>query len=302
MEFLTTFEPDKVGAFLNVPSEVYHSAPGDSNSSLKAIGVSPLDYKRYKTGQVKREETEYMEYGQLFHSAVLENRDLSELCYVQPELYAEGTKPWHNGAKECRQWREMHADKPILSAYDFEQLKKEVTYVKNHRDFGLLLGAYTEVSCFARDPETGYLLKGRLDALKYFPVPGVRDRWLIGDVKTCQDASTAGFSREILKRKYHVQAAMYRRIVRRLTKCDDVLFVFFAVEKGPCMKMNVRFLSQQAMDVGDKVLDKYMATLRACRITDTWPEWADQEDAIGYIDLPDFCYENEELTGLTEIE
>lgn len=297
MEFKTKFQPDTEGVFLGVPSEIYHSAPGESNSSMAALSRSPLDYKRYKDGLVAREATEFMEYGQLFHSAVLENGSLKDLCYLQPELYADGTKPWHNGAKECKAWCEMHNDKPILSRREYEQLKAEVEYVKKHRAWAsFLFGGHAEVSCFARDPATGLLLKGRLDCLRVIPNGG----WLITDLKTTQDASTHGFSREILTRKYHVQAAHYRRLINLLDPGVPVLFAFIPVEKGRCIKVNPRYLARQAMDLGEKVLDANLEKIVSCRRTNRWPEWHDDTDQIEYIDLPDFVYQDtDSLSGMT---
>lgn len=299
VKFRTDFVENETGIFIGVPSEIYHKAPGESNSSLKLLQRSPKDYKRIKDG-ADRVVTDAMEYGTLFHAAVLENRTLDEMVHVRPETYGEN-KPWHGGANECKKWLAAHEDKPVLTAAEFKLLKEEVDYVKHHPLVQYpLLGAYSEVSLFARAEETGYLLKCRTDALKYTPMNG-QDAWLITDVKTCLDGTTEAFAREILKRKYHVQAAMYRRIVRKLTKCQDVKFCFIIVEKGRFMKVNVRFLSAQAMDLGDKVIDDYLAILRRCRVGNVWPEWSDQEEGIGYIDLPDFVYEDVDvLTGMTE--
>lgn len=289
------FEAEKVGAFAGVPAEVYHAAPGESKSMLDVLARSPRDYHLIKTGQLSKPTTDAMEYGQLFHSAILENKTPEELVHIRPDTYGKENKPWHGGALECKKWLAEHTDKPVLTTEEFKQFVTETNYVRRHRHFSLL-GAHTELSCFARDRETGYLLKGRFDALQYFG----GNLWIIYDVKTTRDASTRAFSAEILKRRYHVQAAQYRRILQRLVPDADIKFCFLAVEKGRFLKMNVKFLATQAMDLGDKVIDENMQLLRRCRISDTWPEWADSEENAGTIDLPEFVYGDKDvLTGMT---
>ena len=59
-----------------------------------------------------------------------------------------------------------------------------------------------EASIFVEDPGTGQLLKARPDI--YSEKLG-----MMGDVKTCQDASPRRFGREIFTRGYYIQAAHY---------------------------------------------------------------------------------------------
>jgi exodeoxyribonuclease VIII len=297
MEFKTEFVPETVGAFLNVPSAVYHSAPGESNSSLKSLFRSPKDYALAKAGLIPREQTDAMGYGQVFHSIVLENKKLEDLCHIRPETYGPEKKPWHGGAKECKEWVEKHRDRIVLDKADADAITTETDYLKGHPKMRILDGCMTEVSCFARACEPGYLIKARFDALKQIGP----DSWLIADVKTTLDASTHAFSREILKRKYHVQAAIYRRVLRKLAKTENVSFLFVALEKGKVPKANFRFLSAQAMDLGEQEFDSCIDTLKKCRMSGSYPDWTDEEENIGYIDLPDFVYgDTEVLTGMTE--
>jgi len=59
-----------------------------------------------------------------------------------------------------------------------------------------------EASIFVNDPNTGQLLKSRPDIFS-------EKLGMMGDVKTCQDASPRKFGREIFMRGYHLQAAHY---------------------------------------------------------------------------------------------
>ncbi len=287
---------DQTGIFVGVKDADYRAAPGYSNSELKLLRQSPRDFNLMKEGKLAKTTTDAMEYGKLFHSAVLDNRKVSEMVHIQPTHYGPELKPWHNGAAICKDWNAHHTDKPVLTDAEFNQLSEEVKYVKNHKRFGTILGSYTEVSLFARAPDTGYLLKGRLDIL----VCRGENQYIIGDLKTMVDASTAAMSREILSRGYHIQAAHYRYLLKKLIPDAEVKYLIGGIQKGKHMKCNFRYLSNGAMDVGEQAMMANLDLLKKCRLSNNWPEWHDEEDGIGYVDLPDYCYNDLELTGATE--
>jgi hypothetical protein len=295
MEFLTQFKPNTPGAFLNVPMDVYQAAPGESKSSLDLLVDSPIDYRRTKDGLIPKEVTDAMEFGTILHGSVFEGQRSS--YHVRPATYSEDFKPWNGNAKLCKDWLDAHQDKPVLTADRAAYVKSATEYVRSHPKCAELInGGHAEVSCFAYDEETGLLLKGRMD----YVIPG-EQFFTVPDLKTTADASTEEFRGTISKRRYHVQAAIYRRILRALG-APDVRFYFIALQTRALPKVNVRELNPRAMDLGDTVLDDDLMTLKACRESHRWPEWRDESPtgAVQHIDLPDFAYSDEELlTGMT---
>jgi hypothetical protein len=225
--------------------------------------------------------------------------------HVHPATYGPENKKWNGNANECKEWFARHNDKPVLGPDEYAQFLVETAYVKSHPKFvGVALGAMKEVSLFARHKEYGYLMKGRLDLLRYCG----GDTWLITDLKTTRDASKRAFSAEILKRRYHVQAAQYVRLLQYLVPTAKIIYALAAMEKGRFMKVNVHYLSYQAIDLGDKVVEANMDLLRACRIQNYWPEWPEmatqdrdkRDTQIDFIDLPDYVYQDKDiLSGMT---
>jgi hypothetical protein len=286
--FRTDFKPDTEGLFLNVPMDVYQAAPGESKSALNVLMDSPLDYYRWKTGLIKREETDAMRLGTILHLSAVE-RTVAKF-HVRPETYGPENKPWNANAKECKAWIKAHADAPIYTAERAKFIESVSGYVANHpKASGLLSGGHAEVSCFARDPETGLMLKGRLDYI----IPG-DDYWTVPDLKSTIDASTRAFERTVFKLRYYVQAGMYRKILK-LLGVPDVRYYLVALETGQLPKLNVKELNPRAMEQGEVELKEALQTLIECRKSGVWPEWIDESatGAIQHIDLPEYAYDDE---------
>lgn len=261
-------------------------------SQLTPFSRSPLDAKRERDGLTARESTEAMELGSALHALVLEGR---EGFYVRPDTYGAEGKKWNGNANECKAWAEAHQDKPVLSAGAVAKLRATASYVLQHSKAGpLLTGGHPEVSIYADDAESGLSIKGRLDYLQIGP-----DYVSIIDLKRTQDASTEELAKTIRYRRYHVQAAMYRRLVRACG-ADAVRYFFVAIEDGQLPKVNVRELNPRAIDLGDEILDADLAKYAECKRSGIWPEWADDGPGVACIDLPEWCYPEPVLTGMTK--
>lgn len=291
----TAFKPDTPGAFSGLTMAEYQSAPGLSKSKCDTLTRSPLDFSRMLDGTLKRTSIDALETGTTYHAGLFEKR---ADYYTQPETYGPDAKKWNGNATECKAWLAAHADKAIFTLREAAAITAGIAYIAAHPLAAQILGktgAVAEVSLFAREETNGFVIKGRADWL-----------WVdengcvcVADLKTTTDATTRGFSRDILARRYHVQAAFYRYILRRLG-CDDFKWFFIAFEKGPAPKCNVRQLAAQAMDEGERQLERDFALYWQCRIANHWPEFHDSEPAINFIDLPDFVYGDvSTLAGMT---
>lgn len=285
--FESAFKPEKPGAFLGLPSDDYHAAPGTSKSALDKLHRSPLDYQRWRANFLQDEPTEAMTGGRLLHALVLENR---RDWTVKPETYGPENKKWNGNAGECRAWMDAHRDEIVISHAEAVLLEMQAVYVRTHPVAGpLLRDGLAEVSVFARREGTGQLMKGRLD---YVRQNG--DETQIIDLKRMNDATTRALSREISNRRYHVQAAMYRRLLQRLGVSGRISFILIALENGDAPKVNVRQLAETAIDIGEKALDADLDAQRRYAIDMRYPEFADSSDFVGSVDLPDWAYADEQ--------
>ncbi len=192
--------------------EVYHGCDGVSNSMLKLYIECPAKYKaKYITGELVAKESKALDVGRAAHCLVLEPEKFHGAFVRQPsEIKVRRGKVWD-------EFKELHADKTILTAEDWEVCQRiRASVERSHFGSRLLYGGKPEVSYFKRDEETGLVIKCRADYV-------LGD--LIVDVKTAASAHPEEFSRVAKRLGYHMQDAMYRDI----TGLPE--FAFLAVEK-----------------------------------------------------------------------
>lgn len=259
----------------------YRSDPGISKSALDRLHRSPAEYRDYMDGKIPDAPTASMEFGTMLHALVL---DEPLPFYVQPDTYQsdDGPKKWNNNAGVCKAWCADHCDRTIISAAEARKLSDLSAAVKSDTRAKMLLDAAinTEASCFVTDEKTRLRLKGR---------PDIIGPDFIADIKTTSDASTFALSRTIAEFRYHVQAAMYRRILRQLGR-DTKHWYFIAVETGSYPRINVRRLTDLAIVQGEVDLDADLERLQQCMEDGCWPGLSGDGDEIGDVDIPMWAY------------
>ena len=268
----------------------YFAAPGVSKSALDDFARCPAYFKARQDGLIQRTSTPAMEFGTLLHNLVL----LGRADYH--------TKPdgMTFASKEGKAWKAEHSDLPIVSAETAAELQGMASAILRHPHAAPLFGkGRAEVALFGTHKETGLPIKGRADWIG--ALPGGKHR--IVDIKTTADASNAGFARSIANYRYHVQAAMYCELANQNgLQVDD--FYFIAIEKGDVPLINVRVLSQAAIELGKITLDAQLRDLKACSESDFWPDYSGADNGPGVIDLPPWSYTDTtgcELTGVDEV-
>lgn len=190
-----------------------------SFSSLSAFAVSPKAFINYKLA--KFEQTEAMLLGQLVHMMVLEPDAVAESFIEAPEVNGatkEGKSVWHE--LYCQYVEQVPAEGfkmtigdiqtaikastglAILPAKTFEAARLRADAIKENQVAAQYLQGQAEVKL----PE-GFKLfsipfSGRADLVNL-------DHGFIMDIKTMADATRNNAAREIVKKKYHWQAAIY---------------------------------------------------------------------------------------------
>ena len=146
--------------------------------------------------------------------------------------------------------------------------------LSNRTASGILRGSTCETSLFWEEKRhsEAFACKARADIFD-------RQTKIIGDLKTCQDASPSAFAKDVWNHKYHWQAEWYLRGVRKLTG-EDWTFVFIAVEKTPPFAVAVYVLAEGrnghpvaiATAQIEPLLDQYVECLKS----DSWPGYSDR--------------------------
>jgi hypothetical protein len=284
----TPFAPGTEGVWLNLPAEVYHRAPGVSQSTLKEFGeyASPLHYKARK----KKVATADMEFGTICHTAVLEPGNLDKAYYIQPEKYpavikgkkgepdSTIAKDWHNGADWCKDWVREHDDRPIIDKEREADIPIIVKRVSALPEFGSALKhGQREVSFFKLDEATGLLLKCRVDV---WAVQSDGDydgvKWIF-DLKKVQSggASREEFSRSIADFGYHIQAASYMHIT------GAAHFVFVPFDDAEPFDACQWEIEQADLDAGAFEYRRLLNEFAVCLKSDLWTGYRGGIDKIG---------------------
>jgi exodeoxyribonuclease VIII len=265
---LTQFEPNTEGVWLDLPAEVYHKAPGVSQSRLKEFDehATPLHYKNRKP----KLPTPDMEFGTICHTAVLEPDNMPRAYYLQPETYPDEKgklKPWHGGSTWCKNWLATHADRPVIDKEAELRIAQAAKRVIALPEFGAALRAgQREVSCFKKDAATGLLCKCRLDCMATTE-DGVT--WIF-DMKKVQsgEADHDNFQKTALDRGYHIQAASYLQLT------GASRFVFVPFDDDVPFDAAQWELDEDVLKLGAVEYRRILNAFAECVYNDEWPGYA----------------------------
>jgi exodeoxyribonuclease VIII len=226
--------------------------------------------------------TEAMIRGSVVDTLLCEPEKLTERFHIRPPTYGPEAKKWNSNANECKEWIASHIDKPIVPAdmlMDAEAMVAAVNAEPKARH--LLEKAQSQVTVTWESNRSTMGLAGRPDF--------VGERFA-ADLKTCRSANPRSLSHAILQYRYHVQAALYVDGLRANgMDCNDFYFIF--VDNSTRPKVNVRLLTQKALDLGRFTYTQQLAILNECIENDRWPGYSGTEDEpVKMIDVPEWAY------------
>lgn len=262
-----------------IPAADYFAAPGLSNSDMKDLAVSPLRfwYRRVNPDAPLEEPSPEMRFGSALHCAILEPSEfdsryacelippegcLDAISDLRAALEAIGQKA-HGSAKGpiIQQVRQALPNAPILSILEAEHAERNIgKAIFKADDWRRIQGAaealrneprvqeilsegQAEVAMFAHDPETGVLLKAKMDWIR--PT-------LTADLKSFSQKRGKSIDHSVCDaiwyERYHWQAYLYSFIrslqegsgKRGAQKAPEFVFIF--VESDPPHEVRIRVL------------------------------------------------------------
>ena len=239
---------------MHLEDEIYRSAPGINNSTLKLMRLSPAHYIN-AIENPKKEDTAAFQFGRMVHKVILEPH--FNMPYV---IRPDGMK---FSTKEGREWKERQ-NLPIISMDEHEAIEAIKNNVLKHKVGSILADSdtKTEVSFFKRETSTGLLLKCRCDAVV------MDDSWNVTkilDLKTTEEATASSFTRSCNNFGYARQAAFYGLV----TGCWD--FTFIAVEKTVAHQVQAFRISQSSTSAALRQIMSDLARIKECLETKVWP-------------------------------
>ena len=189
------------GLYPNIPEADYRAWSALSYSSAKSLLRSGQHYRQAIDHPPPA--TAATELGTDLHSRVLLGKQGFDALYL---ALPEGLDCRRTADKKLRDELREQAEsegrliRPAATLAVIEAMAASVE--GNHLAVALLAGAEIELSMSFIDPTTGCPAKGRMDAFR-------RDAGAVIDLKTCLDASPAGFARQCLNYGYGIQCAAY---------------------------------------------------------------------------------------------
>lgn len=258
----------------------YHSGAGISCTGLKKIAVSPAHYKH---GEFK--QTAAMFTGSATHSAILE----PDLFSKQYAFLPQGKD---RRSSEYKALCAEHGADNVLTNLDRFQILQMQRAVKANPVANKWLyeeEGRNELSVYAKDPETGVLVRCRFDRLL--------NRGFSPDLKTTVDASHRGFSNAIAKYGYAFQAAFYMDTFEWATGDKLEGFGFVAVEsKAPYNVMCYR-LDDESIEIGRSQYRAALNKYAECLESGVWHGYDDCELEM-LIGLPDWMLEKHDSVNI----
>lgn len=249
---------------LNMPNEAYHAYDGISKSGLDLIARSPAHYA-YRE---HREPTRAMAIGSATHAAILEPDVFASEYMLLRDVKDRRASAYKEAVK-------AYGDDKVLTGKEADSVIGMQNALHMNPEAKVLLDAdgWTEIACFATDPETGVLVKCKFDKLlKDLRAP---------DIKTTIDLRD--FAKSVANYRYHVQQAFYSDVFFWATGLTLKEFQFLAVEKDAPNASRLFTLDDPSVEYGRKLYREALNVYAECLRTDEWPL---PDGGTEYITLP----------------
>ena len=263
----------------NLPFNIYRDSQGMNSSGLKEILRSPAHFYQHRFNRVDERTSDDLEFGRLFHFAILEPKLFKEKHLVEPVfqgLTQKGEMSFQSKeAKEKRAewWASLPTDAIVVKTKWVKQLTGMANNILNHKLISkLLTSGVRETTLWWNDQETGELCKSRPDF--------VSEKYGIIDLKTTRDAREEYFKRAIMNYNYHLQAGHYLDGARVSGVCRHDAFTFIAIEKEPPYAIAVYPCGRSVLGVGDQWRSKAMKIYARCKKEGRWPGYNEQARMI----------------------
>jgi len=266
----------QVGIYRDLDIEAYHSGGGVSRSGLMEFNKTPAHYWNayLNPDRPKKEPTEAMNFGNAFHTFILENDKFESRFCVKPEqmllkdlvdLYGKdkGRVLFDQQKDELAGFLLKSSHKTVLTEQQVETLHLMKQSLMNHdKAPGLIEDGLYEHSVFWEDPHSGVLCKTR---------PDIWHGNMTVDLKTIAAADERSFVNAMMAHGYHIQSAMNREGIRATNGTDIKTHVFLCVEKTFPYSIGVYILDISALELAQVKFKNLVTSFAECKRNDVWP-------------------------------
>lgn len=264
--------------------EYYHgefAAAYVSKSGLDTFAKSPaIYYARHLDPDrpPRPEPTPAMVLGTMTHCAVLEPDTFADRYAIAPKFDRRTTAGKADDAafRAALKYGQEIAEKIMVDqAHAMAASVRRIAPVAQ-----LLASGDAEVSAYFTEPASGVQCRIRPDW-----VSPAGDGVILADLKTCLDASPAGFARAVANFSYDLQAAFYSDGWEYATGQKVHGFVFMAVEKEHPFAAAPYMLDESDIDRARRKYGRLLMAYAECLRSNVWPGYTQPEE-IRLLKLP----------------
>ena len=244
----------------------YHATDAISSSDVKMVFSKSLAHWKSK---VYRSSTVF-DIGTCVHAMVLED---GKGMVRGPET------------RRGKAWTELYDETQasggtLLTATDYDLAQNVAHSVLLHPSGQRMAGGtvVNEASFFATDKATGLEIKCRPDS--FYAGKHMQGKGVIYDIKTCQDASPRGVSKDMVSYNYAIQAAFYLYCLQQAGHKVDQ-FVFVNVEKTAPYAVSTNVLSPEYLAWGKQQMHLTLDKIAKANEAQHWDTgWSDTTNVV----------------------
>lgn len=258
-------------------SQEYHSSLGISSTAFKEFLKSPKHFQTYM--QQKREQTQALYDGGMFHSIFLEGKE--------PVCMPKFDRRTKEGKAAAEEWEAKNKGELVYDWFSTSEANQTALDRLNGMAEALsrkpkvqeiFSEGIAERSFYAQDA-SGLYMKARTDWLT--------NDGIIVDIKTTsKSAKPDTFQKSIFDYGYYVSLAWYCKVLSQALgkKIDTCLLI--AIEKEAPYESSVYLLKDSVLHLGHQLIDRALPQLASCIEKDYWPGY---DETILEVGIPDWA-------------
>lgn len=268
-------------AIIGLPAELYH---GDRSavcrSQLQEVLRSSAHFRAKVTAPAKP-STASQRLGTAVHCALLETNE-----FLRSYFASTAAK---RSDKRFKSDVALNKGKTVLTNSEWMKVSGAIAGALACRNFDLHTAlrqgpeggwAYSELTIYWLDPETGLRMRARLDRILWHPPSG---DGLILDVKTLDDCSEQGMLLQVELHNLDFQQAMYCAAAKALTGCD-LPFMLVGCELEPPHLCQAHMIGGRSARAINGAL-KFKDAVHALRIFTADDSFDGRRDISGPVEL-----------------
>lgn len=253
---------ERDGIEAGVPAHEYHRRELHvaSKSALDEVARSPAHYLAWLHGHESKKGPA-LAFGRALHMAQLEPERFEQTYVVLPD-FGDMRSSKNRAVRD--EWLAERPGVETLTEDEYRALHEMIAAILRHPAASRLVAeGLPEVTLRWRDEVSGLRCKSRADWW-------VKSKRLCVDLKSTENAGQDEFARDVHKRRYHVQDAMYRM---GFDACGETIshFALLAVEKSPPYDVVVYTLDEDAVAKGYAAARRDLDRMAECVRTGRWP-------------------------------